>query len=222
MSEPDDLFYRIGYALEEARSGVSGAKKLPSFEELSQRLPSRDDGGAGGKEPGDGPGKGLSTLLELGSGALAARLVGLWPARHEAGALGLLRAGAAGVGAAVLVRTVRPLIRPGPVETEVYDALTDGVTRGLLYAAVVEPRLPLPAVARGVLYGTAEYLVSPWGGLPRLLGKVAPHRRIPLLGSVLERGDVEEEGFVEHVAFAVAVAVLYEVTGGASGGSDGD
>ena len=81
--------------------------------------------------------------------------------------------------------------------------------RGLLYGALVEPRLPGPALVRGTLYGTLEYLVSPWGGLTALAGPGAPHRRIPLLASLFDDYQRSDDSFADHLVFGVALALLY-------------
>ena len=52
-------------------------------------------------------------------------------------------------------------------------------------------------------------LLSPWGGLEELAGSAAPHRKVPVL-SVLLKNRGEEEQFLEHLAFGIALALLYE------------
>ncbi|MEJ2206833.1 MAG: hypothetical protein P8170_22320, partial [Gemmatimonadota bacterium] len=51
--------------------------------------------------------------------------------------------------------------------------------------------------------------VDPVGGMGRLLGPHAPLRRAPVVAQVLEGIDVGERGYVEHVTFGIALAVLY-------------
>jgi len=127
--------------------------------------------------------------------------------------VGLLRAGAAGAGAALLREMVDPLLhgekRLAPLGPESAEAALAGAARGLLYGSVLEPRLPGPRALRGVLYGTLEYAVSPWGGLTSLLGERAPHRRIPLLQGLFEDYALGDDTYFDHLAFGVALALLY-------------
>lgn len=210
----DSIWFRIGYALEQART-ASAPSRLRS---LVDRLPDRSGrkngpGKADRPDEGDGSGGALDALLVTGGGALLSRLLGLRAARHRPGVSGLARAGAAGAGAALLRELVHPLLhgelRAPRFDGELGDALLAGAARGLVYASLVEPRIPGPSAARGVLFGTTEYLAAPWGGLTRLAGRHAPHRRIPLFSSLFEGYDPSEDTFVDHIAFAVALAVLY-------------
>jgi hypothetical protein len=84
-----------------------------------------------------------------------------------------------------------------------------GAARGLLYAAVLEPRLPGTATLRGLLYGSLEFAVSPWGGLTSLLGERAPHRRIPMLRGLFDDYALGDDSYLDHLAFGVALALLY-------------
>lgn len=237
----DSIWFRIGYALEQARAApVSPPSRLRA---LADRLPGRtggkDDGagagrpekgrtGTGGGNPGGGGGAGgptaLDTLLAAGGGAVLARALHWWEPRRRPGVLGLVKGGAAGAGAALLRELLRPLLhgelRAPELHGKVGEEVLAGVARGLVYASLVEPRLPGPELARGLVYGTAEYLVSPWGGLTALLGRRAPHRRIPLVSSLFEDHEPERDTFVDHVAFAVALAVLYGVVEGGTDARD--
>jgi hypothetical protein len=87
--------------------------------------------------------------------------------------------------------------------------LLSGAGRGLLYAAIVEPRVPGHPILRGTTYSALEYALTPWGGLEGLTGTAAPHRKIPVL-SVLLQNRGEEEQFLEHLAFGIALALLYD------------
>jgi hypothetical protein len=217
MSESPSIWYRIGYALERARQ-----------EPLAGRLRGLEERRNGGTAPKDREAPGgrqrdeehpptredaLDALIAAGAGALAGKVVGLVPARRSPGVFGLVRAGAAGAGAALLREMLDPLLRgelrvprPGP---EVADALLAGAARGLLYASVIEPRLPGPKAVRGVLYASLEYAVSPFGGLGSLLGDRAPHRRIPLVEGLFEDYALGEDSYLDHLAFGVALALLY-------------
>jgi hypothetical protein len=145
------------------------------------------------------------------------------PARHTPGVLGLLRAGAGGAGAALLRELLDPLIRGEggrpQLRAVASETLLAGAARGLVYAAMIEPRLPGPHALQGVLYGSLEYAVSPWGGLDALLGERAPHRRIPLVSGLFVDYALGEDSYLDHLAFGVALALLYGV--GADGSSRG-
>ena len=64
-------------------------------------------------------------------------------------------------------------------------------------------------MARGAVYGSLEYLASPWGGVGALVGKRAPHRRIPLVSGLMDPGHDEDDTWLDHVVYAVALATLY-------------
>lgn len=236
----DSIWFRIGYALEQTRTASSPSR----LRALADRLPGRTaeadkDETARAERPGrgrrgggssrarrEGDGTGLDdgdpttldALLVAGGGALLARTLEWWSPRRRPGVLGLLKGGAAGAGAALLRELVHPLLHgelraPG-LDGELAEELLAGVARGLVYASIVEPRLPGPDLARGLVFGTAEYVVSPWGGLTSLVGRRAPHRKLPLVARIFEGREAGEDTFVEHVAFAVALAVLYGVVKG--------
>ena len=219
MDETKDIWFRIGYALERARTDSPGGRL--------RGLRERRDGGRGeakdellqsarqrpeGARP-SGANEAIEALLTAGAGALVARLLGLVPARGRPGPAALFRAGAAGAGAAFLRELLDPLLRGRLVTprlgAEGVDGAQGGAVRGLLYGAVLEPRLRGPAVLRGVLYGSAEYAVLPWGGLSRLLGARAPHRRFPLLAALSEERGLGEDSYLDHVVFGVALALFY-------------
>ncbi|NIP59368.1 MAG: hypothetical protein GWM92_13610 [Gemmatimonadetes bacterium] len=122
-------------------------------------------------------------------------------------------AGISGVGAALLVELLRPLTEDedsaAALDGELAEALLSGAGRGLLYGGVVEPRIPGPPLVRGAVYGVTEYMLSPWGGLPRVLGPVSPHRRIPLVSDLVEPDQEGFRTFVDHLLFGVTLALLY-------------
>ena len=115
--------------------------------------------------------------------------------------------------AAFLAELVRPALTGKKAETPLEEELTDillaGAGRGLLYAALVEPRIPGPALLQGTAYGGLEYALSPWGGLSELAGSSAPQAKIPALSILLKDRGADEQ-LVEHVAFGVALALLYD------------
>ena len=218
MSDTESIWFRLGYALEKARQEPPARLRgIGERQDAGRRSASKDAPRNDGRQrEGDsdrGREDALDALLTTGAGALAAQLLGLLPARRRPGPLSLLRAGAAGAGAALLRELVDPLLhgrlripRLGP---EVGEALLAGAARGLLYASLLEPRLPGPALARGVLYGSAEYAVSPWGGLPRILGDRAPHKRIPFMSGLFEDYALGEDTWSDHLVFGLALAILY-------------
>jgi hypothetical protein len=168
----------------------------------------------------------VQALVTAGAGALAGKLLGLIPARRKPGVMGLVRAGAAGAGAALLRELLNPVLRGEPRLTGLGprsgDALLAGAARGLLYAAMLEPRLPGPVPVQGILYGSLEYAVSPWGGLTGVLGERAPHRRIPLLNGLFNDEQLGEDGYLDHLLFGIALALFYGAGAEVSSGIDDD
>jgi hypothetical protein len=208
MSSDSSIWFRLGYALERTRQApASGARKLAK---LRERRP------AGPKarllpSPLDWPS--ADQLVASGAVAMAAKALDAWRPRHKTGVTDLLKAGLAGAAAAVAVEAVRPLLEGRAQLPELdrgtLERILVGAGQGLIYGAVVEPRLPGPAVVKGALYGSAEYAVDPMGGMARLLGSQAPLRRVPILGSLLDGLTPHDRSYVEHVSFGIAVALIY-------------
>jgi hypothetical protein len=198
MRKKEDFWYRVGYTLESARGRIprSGQGKLPT-------LPLKAEASR----------KVLDAVLTVGAGSILARVLSIWPGRTRPGVLRLFRAGVAGAAAGFLSELIRPALvgaKPEvPLEEELADVLLSGAGRGLLYAAVVEPRIPGPALVQGSAYGALEFALTPWGGLEELTGSAAPHQRIPVLSVLLHRR-AQEELFLEHLVFGVALALLYD------------
>jgi hypothetical protein len=224
MQDKEDLWYRIGYALEAARHrlpaaaspgppAIRRAEKEPGPGEKARKKLAATLGRAQGHQLDQTSGKIMDAFLTVGFGTVLTRLLALWPGRRRPGLLRLFRAGAAGAAAAFLAELVRPALSgepaDGSLEEELTDILLSGAGRGLLYAAIIEPRVPGPPILQGTTYGALEYALSPWGGLEELAGSAAPHRKVPVL-SVLLKNRGEEEQFLEHLAFGVALALLYE------------
>jgi hypothetical protein len=145
--------------------------------------------------------------------ALVAKALNAWRPTRKAGVTGLLKAGLAGAGAAVVVELIRPLLsgkaRLPELNEESLNRILVGAGQGLVYGVVVEPRLPGAPFLKGTLYGSAEYALDPMGGIGRLLGPHAPLRRVPVLGHLLEELDEHDRDYLEHVAFGVTLAMLY-------------
>lgn len=202
MSTKQNLWYQVGYALETAR------KRLPPSKGLESGTAATAIDGPQGVTF-----KVVDALLTVGAGSVLARVLSLWPSRNNPGLFRLMRGGAAGAAAAFLAELARPALTgkdpERPLEAELTDVLLAGAGRGLLYAALVEPRVPGPTLLRGAAYAGLEYALSPWGGLANLAGNKAPQGKIPAL-SVLLKDRRTEEQLIEHVAFGVALAILYD------------
>jgi len=146
--------------------------------------------------------------------ALVGRLLDAMPRKRRPGPIRLLHAAAAGAGAAIVRELLRPVTPGAPDDRPLADrargAALTGSARGLLYGALVEPRLPGPPVMRGALYGWVEHLVSPMGGLITLAGARAPHRNIPFVSAFFEELEqADDETLVDHVLFGIGLAALY-------------
>lgn len=215
-----NLWYQLGYALERAK--VSPTRDRVQL--LGEKLAAFRDGGQGARvasrrsaKPSPRPeAEGVETLdwiLASISGALVSRVLREWKPRRRPG-LGLMaRAAAAGAAAIIFQELAHALLSDDPREAArrsrtLGDRLVSGAARGLVYGAVAEPRLPGPPVIRGVAFGTAEFLLSPLGGVGKLLGKEAPYSRIPLLKLILEDTGVDRDGYVEHLVFGLALALM--------------
>ncbi len=207
MASEESIWFRVGYALERARRAQGARKTLTS---LADRDAETTDG-----EPRR-PTLAWPSADELVSSGVAALISGLLDARRPSNGtrLGrLLRAGAAGAGAALLLDVLRPLLSGTPslptVDRDTGDRVLVGIGQGLVYGAVVEPRVPGPPLLKGALFGSAEYATDLAGGLSHLLGAHAPQGRVPVLGDFLESLDSHDRRYLEHVVFGIALALLY-------------
>ena len=63
---------------------------------------------------------------------------------------------------------------------------------------------------KGTLFGSAEFLTDPLGGLSGILGGHAPQGHLPVLRDVLEGLEEHERAYLEHLVFGVALALIYE------------
>jgi hypothetical protein len=207
MPTKENLWYRVGYALENLRHRLP----KPPEGELPEGKAAEANGASEDVTP-DVSQKILDTLLTVGAGSLLARAFSLWPSRKGPGIFRLFRAGAAGAAAAFLAELVRPALTgrkaETPLEEEITDVLLAGAGRGLLYAAMVEPRVPGHPVLQGAVYGGLEYALTPWGGLSELAGSHSPQGKIPALAVLLKDRGADEQ-LVEQIAFGVALALLY-------------
>jgi hypothetical protein len=215
MASDSTIWYRVGYALERARAGSASDAEGPAPERRSRSetaerpiWPTADD------------------LLASGAVALAGKLLGAWRPAGKVTFTRLLRAGLAGAGAALLVDLARPLVRG---RAEVPDMGSDtgarmlaGAGQGLLYGALVEPRVPGPALVKGAVFALADYMAHPAGGLSRLLGAHAPHARLPMVADLLDGLEPHEQEYVEHLAFGIVLAVLCGPSPSLDGSRDDD
>ena len=214
MASDDNIWYRIGHALERARHSVPAPPDIaPGSGDDGD-----DDGGHLVPRP-DIPSS--DELIAAGVTLLVDRALDGWGRRADPGIGGLVRAAAAGAVAALLVDLVRPLLRddaalPG-IDGETAGHMLAGLAQGLVYGGVVEPRVPGPALLKGALYGTAEYAVHPFGGLSGILGSHTPHRKIPFVGHLLDDLDGEDRAYLEHLVFGIALALIYESSPSSSG-----
>lgn len=213
MQKKENIWYRVGYALENVRNRLpapastqgKGIKAPLSGAERSLDLPPAVSHDVSQKV--------LDALLTVGAGSALTRILSLWPSRKGPGLFRLFRAGAAGAAASFLAELARPALTGKkaevPLEEEITDVLLAGAGRGLLYAALVEPRVPGPTLLQGAAYGGLEYALTPWGGLGKLAGAKAPQGKIPALSLLLKDRGADEQ-LVEHIAFGVALALLYD------------
>lgn len=210
MPHKKSLWYKVGFALEKARQApASGGKALASLKDRTR--PAEEKSSRKIQNPESWPT--ADELVASGAAALAGRVLDGWRPRSRGGAARLIRAGIAGATAAFVVEVVRPFlegrIEAPTLDRELVDRLLVGAGQGLVYGGVVEPRIPGPAMVKGALYGSAEYAVDPMGGLSHLLGGHAPQGRLPVVASLLEDLDGHDRTYVEHVAFGIALAILY-------------
>ena len=138
----------------------------------------------------------------------------------------LLRASAAGAGAALLLDMVKPWLA-GRAEVPALDQdaatrLLLGAGQGLLYGTVVEPRVPGPPVVKGAVFAIAEYLADPAGGLTQILGAHMPHSRLPVVSDLLEDLEPHDREVLEHLAFGITLAVLCGASPSRNGSADSD
>src|SRR5690606_16257160 len=108
----------------------------------------------------------VEQLVSVGVTALAGRLLDVWRPKRRARFTRLVWAGASGAAAALIVDALRPLLRgeSWPIfDRDTADRLLAGVGQGLLYGAVIEPRIPGPSVLKGALFGSAEYAAEAVG-----------------------------------------------------------
>lgn len=227
MAESSDLWYRLGYALERARHGAPArtlkglAARRDEGARASDKVAKRHRNGP--EDEGTSP---FDVALAAGASTVIGKAIGLLPAHRDPGFGSLVRGAAAGALAAAVRMALEPVLDAAlsrgsdsgqrgadddaPPLVEPAERLAAGAARGALYSGLLEPRLPGPPLLRGLTYGTAEYLLGEWGGVRGVLGRFAPYRRLPVVGGLLDDAEGGEHGWVDHLAFGVALALLYD------------
>jgi hypothetical protein len=215
MPPTQSIWYRLGFALERARGGpadtpgvlrgIAERSKKKGSARQKKTVHREQEAPAGWPKADD--------LIASGAAAAVAKVLDAWKPQRKSGFSRLVRAGAAGAAAALIVDVISPLLRGqarlNPIDKDTGDRMLAGLGQGLIYGAVIEPRMPGPTLVKGAVYGTAEYAVDPAGGLSQLLGAHAPQGRFPIVASFLEELNPGDRAYVEHVVFGIALAVLY-------------
>ena len=158
----------------------------------------------------------MDQLIATGTGILGDRLFSMVVGQRP-GTLRLTRAALAGAGAALalsLFRNGKNGTREGEESPPDPTAeLLTGAARGMLYGAVLEPRLPGSPLLRGATFGVMEYVTSPFGGLDGILGASSPTRTMPIVAALLGPSAAGArsgtESITHHVLFGVALGLLY-------------
>ena len=210
MAAKANIWYRLGYAWENARPGpVREGRRQPDG---SSPLGSGNGSevAAARKRAGVMPWRSL-----LGdAGGLARRAVGR-QARRVPVRDYFFQATLAGAGAALAARSLRMLLRDDAPSTDdhEHDPLQDllrellqGVSQGLALA-ILTGHLPRDRLLRVVCCSAAGYAAAPRGGLSRVMRPIAP-AAIKAVSAVAPAGD-RDRGLLEHVAFATAFVLLY-------------
>lgn len=210
MASNKSIWYRLGHALERARHAAPAPRDVVPVDS--------DDGGPVLPRP-EIPSS--DELMSAGITLVVDKALAGWSGRRSPGFWSLLRAAAAGAAAALLLDLVRPLLRGDgklpAIDPDTAGRLLAGMGQGLVYGGVVEPRLPGPALLKGTVYGSLEYVVHPMGGLSGILGSHTPQRHIPFVGDLLDGLDGEEMAYLEHLVFGIALALIYESSPASSG-----
>ncbi len=216
MTSEESLWYRLGYALEGGKVPSEPERKRSGRAKRSQprreRTPATNESTAGDE------------LVTAGIAAVAARILDAWEPKRDVGFKRLLWAGASGAAAAFLLDVLKPVLRGEPemptLDRDTAERLLAGVGLGLIYGAIVEPRVPGPALLKGALFGSADYAAEAAGGLTRLLRAHAPQTRLPFVGRIFEDADPHDGAYLDHLAFGVALALLYGSSPSSNGTTD--
>ena len=226
MREPSkSIWYQLGYALETFRHGARSAREVRSTKEARSAgkgrstAEARSAGNARGEatDPERRPvSSTVDQLIATGTGILGDRLFSIVDGRRPGG-LRMTRAALAGAGAALALSLFRNgkngKLGVGQSPHDPTAELLTGAARGILYGAVLEPRLPGSPLLRGATFGVMEYVTSPFGGLDGILGASSPHRTMPIVAALLGQSDSGAGSgagsIADHVAFGVTLGLLY-------------
>ena len=220
MPEPTkSIWYQLGYALESARHGASSAREARSAKKTPRARKGRSarNGRGEAANPERRPvSSTVDQLIATGTGILGDRLFSMVVGQRP-GTLRLTRAALAGAGAALalsLFRNGKNGTREGEgSQPDPTAELLTGAARGMLYGAVLEPRLPGSPLLRGATFGLMEYVTSPFGGLDGILGASSPNRTMPIVAALLGPSAAGArsgtESITHHVLFGVALGLLY-------------
>lgn len=208
MASQQSIWFHLGHALERARQTAPRPTRIEGLAE-------RTDGG-GRRAPAERavpPIPSSDELVATGIALVVDRALAAWRGRRRPGFASLVRAGAAGGAATVLVDLLRPLFDRNAETPTLDQAMTDrilaGVGQGLVYGAVIEPRVPGHPLMKGAVYGSVEYWAFPLGGLAGLLGSHTPQHKLPVVGGLLHAPDGPGRDYVHHIAFGIALALIY-------------
>jgi hypothetical protein len=212
MREPSkSIWYQVGYALESARHGVRSAQEAqsPGNVRSAKKDPPTGKGRSAKPSPASST---VDHLIATGTGILGDRLFSIVSGRRP-GSLRLTRAALAGAGAALALSLFRNgkngTSGNGSAPHDPTAEILTGAARGMLYGAVLEPRLPGSPLLRGATFGVMEYVTSPFGGLDGILGASSPHRTMPIIAALLGPTDSMALSIADHVAFGITLGLLY-------------
>ena len=215
MPPKQNYWFHLGYALERLRSISPGAT-----EEVRILKGRPSPAGQNTSEDARTNWLPLKELATPEAVAILSKLLRTWKPRHKTALGSLVRAGAAGAVSALILDLISPAVHGSEspkLDRETGDRLLAGIRQGLLYGAVLEPKVPGPTVLKGALYGTIEYAVNPMGGLSQLLAAHDSEHPHSTLENFLEEFDSHNRSYTEHVIFGVILALLY----GSSASSNG-
>jgi len=223
MREPSkSIWYRLGYALELARHGARSGKEALSAKKAPRAVKKSGSAGeARSAQKASGKGTDASSrpvsstvdkLIATSTGILSNRLFSIVTGRRP-GMLCLTHAALSGAGAALALNLFRNgkngMSGTGQGPPDPTAELLSGAARGVLYGAVLEPRLPGSPLLRGATFGVMEYVTSPFGGLDVILGASSPHRTMPIIAALLGSSDSVAVSVADHVVFGVTLGLLY-------------
>lgn len=224
MASSKSIWYQLGHAYERARLSSSAEASRGRREGVAtgtELTPLRARRSVARKEGDELPWPDADDILAGAAWLLLDRVIGHGRDTRRPGLGRLVWAAAAGAASALLVDLLRPLLVEGgeltTLDASTTDRLVAGAGQGLVYGALVEPRVPGPALLKGALYGSVEFVTDHMGGLSKLLSAHSPHRRVPVVRDVLAARSAHDRAFLEHFVFGIALALLYESNDSSNG-----